>query len=165
VRPSAPSAASPAEPHAKAAPARPAAARTPARAARAPVAPAPQAAPEEDMPAEKRFALFLQAMKTSDLPAAQTQLQRLRQQMTGNSMTLLRAEAWFALASGDVAGARARYTGLLERLPGDEEASINLACWSCASSASSPRAACCMRHSRRTPTPKPSRPRWPDSAT
>ncbi len=79
------------------------------------------------MPAEKRFALFLQAMKTSDLPGAQTQLQHLRRQMTGNSMTLLRAEAWFALASGDTAGARARYTSLLERLPGDEEASINLA--------------------------------------
>jgi hypothetical protein len=69
------------------------------------------------MPAEKRFALFLQAMKTSDLPAAQTQLQRLRQQMTGNSTTLLRAEAWFALASGDVAGARARYTGLPNACP------------------------------------------------
>ncbi|MBV8619552.1 MAG: tetratricopeptide repeat protein [Curvibacter sp.] len=120
----------PADPAAKAASAAtPAAHRRPQATAVRP-RPAVAARPEvieEDKPPEQRFALFLQAMKTNDLPAAEAQLKHLREQMSPSSVTLLRAEAWYALDSGDTAGARRQYNAILERLPGDEEASINLA--------------------------------------
>ncbi|BEU94475.1 hypothetical protein ACDW_01800 [Acidovorax sp. DW039] len=104
---------------------RTAAAPKPARASRpeavtsAPVAPA--------MPVEQRYALFLASMKAGDLAAAREQLSGLQSQIPPGTMTRLRAEAWFALQSGDEPTARRSYQDMLERLPGDEEAAINLA--------------------------------------
>lgn len=79
------------------------------------------------MPVEQRYALFLASMKAGDLVAAREQLSGLQSQIPAGTMTRLRAEAWFALQSGDEATARRSYQDMLERLPGDEEAAINLA--------------------------------------
>jgi len=83
--------------------------------------------PEPEVPVEQRFGLFLQAMRAQDLPQAEQQLAGLRRQLTRGSVSLLRAEAWYAMARGDTAGAVQNYRDILERLPGDEEASINYA--------------------------------------
>jgi predicted Zn-dependent protease len=79
------------------------------------------------MPVEQRYALFLASMKAGDLAAAREQLAGLQSQIPPGTMTRLRAEAWFALQSGDEPTARRSYQDMLERLPGDEEAAINLA--------------------------------------
>ena len=42
-------------------------------------------------------------------------------------MGLLRAQAWFDLRAGRDAAAADGYRGILERMPGDEEAAVNLA--------------------------------------
>ncbi len=77
--------------------------------------------------AHQQFDAFMQAMRSNDLTVADSRLAALRQELGPNSLTLLRAESWLALAHKDLVAARRGYTALLERLPGDEEASINLA--------------------------------------
>ena len=76
---------------------------------------------------ERQYALFLQTLNANDMPAASGHLQTLQAQMQPDSLLRLRAEAWFAVRSGDNALARLRYQAVLERVPGDEGASINLA--------------------------------------
>lgn len=76
---------------------------------------------------EERFSLFLQAMQGRNNAEAERQLSSLRMQLTRSSVSLLRAEAWFASANGDSVRASREYQEIIERLPGDEEASINLA--------------------------------------
>ena len=66
-------------------------------------------------------------MRIKDMAAAQGQLVGLRRQLTRSSISLVRAEAWFAYSSGDAITARREYQEVIERMPGDEEASINLA--------------------------------------
>lgn len=77
--------------------------------------------------ARQEFDSFMQAMRSDDLSAAGTRLTALRQRLGANSLTLLRTESYFALAQKDLPAARRGYTRLLERLPGDVEAAINLA--------------------------------------
>ena len=84
-------------------------------------------APPVAIPVEQRFGLFLQAMRGNDLPTAEQHLVALRRDLPRSSVSLLRAEGWYALAQGDTDGAARHYQDILERLPGDEEASINLA--------------------------------------
>ena len=84
-------------------------------------------APPVAIPVEQRFGLFLQAMRSHDLPTAEQHLAALRRDLPRSSVSLLRAEGWYALAQGDTDGAARHYQDILERLPGDEEASINLA--------------------------------------
>ncbi|AVS95055.1 tetratricopeptide repeat protein [Paracidovorax avenae] len=79
------------------------------------------------MPVEQRFNAFLQAMRTGDLPGAGQHLAALRRELPPGSVSLLRAEGWHALAGGDAGAAARIYQDILDRLPGDEEASINLA--------------------------------------
>lgn len=79
------------------------------------------------MPVEQRFNAFLQAMRTGDMPGAGQHLAALRRDLPPGSVSLLRAEGWYALAGGDADAAARIYQDLLDRLPGDEEASINLA--------------------------------------
>lgn len=105
-----------------------AAPRASARQAAAPAQPVVRAAPPvAAMPVEQRFNLFLQAMRANDLAAAEQHLAALRRELPAGSLSLLRAEGWFALARGDADAAAATYQNILNRLPGDEEASINLA--------------------------------------
>ena len=107
--------------------------RAPSVAARKPRRPvsiksAPVVQPTADeMPIEKRYALFLQAMKANDLVVAGEQLKALQVKMPAGILSRLRAEAWFALRSGQDATARQAYRDILEQSPGDEEASVNLA--------------------------------------
>ncbi len=96
--------------------------RTTAAARPMAVAPPPAA-----MPVEQRFNAFLQAMRTGDMPGAGQHLAALRRDLPPGSVSLLRAEGWYALAGGDADAAARIYQDLLDRLPGDEEASINLA--------------------------------------
>lgn len=79
------------------------------------------------MPVEQRFNAFLQAMRAGDMTGAGEHLAALRRDLPPGSVSLLRAEGWYALASGNADAAARIYQDLLDRLPGDEEASINLA--------------------------------------
>lgn len=94
-----------------------------------PASPAAPAAPEpvEDKPVEQRFAEFMVAMNAQDWSAAQQQLDALRKRLPPQAVGLLRAQAWFDLQRGELDQARQGYQQLLERMPGDEEAAVNLA--------------------------------------
>lgn len=81
----------------------------------------------EDMPVQKRFALFLQAMKSNDMVGAGEQLKGLQNTLPAGTLSRSRAEAWFALRSGQGTTARQAYRDILVQVPGDEEASVNLA--------------------------------------
>ncbi|WP_160319374.1 tetratricopeptide repeat protein, partial [Paracidovorax avenae] len=96
-------------------------------AARAAASPAAPASAPAAMPVEQRFNAFLQAMRAGDLPGAGQHLAALRRELSPGSVSLLRAEGWYALAGGDAVAAARIYQDILDRLPGDEEASINLA--------------------------------------
>jgi tetratricopeptide (TPR) repeat protein len=84
-------------------------------------------AASDGMPPEQRFGQFLAAMRAANLPEAERHLAALRLQLRPDSVSLLRAEAWMATSRGEHAVARRKYQDVLERIPGDEEASINLA--------------------------------------
>lgn len=99
------------------------ASRLSAAAASAP-APAPVV---DDAPVELRFARFVAAMKESRTADAERELAALKERLPAGSLGLLRAQAWFDLRAGRDAAAADGYRAILERMPGDEEAAINLA--------------------------------------
>lgn len=70
---------------------------------------------------------FVKRMKAGDITQAKAELQAIQAKTPALAAVRMRAEAWYALGSGDVPGARVAYQQLLDRFPGDEEASINLA--------------------------------------
>ena len=108
---------------------RPAAPR-PARAMRAvapPVAALPPAPVVDDTPVELRFARFVAAMKNNQTADAERELAALKSRLPAGSLGLLRAQAWFDLRGGNDAAAAEQYRAILDRMPGDEEAAINLA--------------------------------------
>ena len=88
------------------------------------VAPAPAV---DDAPVELRFARFVAAMKESRTADAERELAALKERLPAGSLGLVRAQAWFDLRAGRDAAAADGYRTILERLPGDEEAAINLA--------------------------------------
>jgi predicted Zn-dependent protease len=88
-------------------------------------APEPLAPPEP--PVEQQFADLTVAMKTQNWEEAQRLLGTLRQRLPGSNIALLRAQAWTDLQQGRSAKSIEGYRELLQRLPGDEEAAINLA--------------------------------------
>lgn len=93
-----------------------------------PAAPAVATAPAvDDTPVELRFARFVAAMKESRTADAERELAALKERLPAGSLGLLRAQAWFDLRAGRDAAAADGYRAILERLPGDEEAAINLA--------------------------------------
>lgn len=100
-----------------------------ARSARpaAPVEPAPAAPAVDDTPVELRFARLVTAMREGRDSDAERELAALRERLPAGSLGLLRAQAWFDLRGGRDAAAASGYRAILERMPGDEEASINLA--------------------------------------
>lgn len=95
-----------------------------AAAAQAPVA-AQQQAPREDL--AERFDAMNRALETRDEASAKQHLQAIRSVLPENSVARQRAQAWFAYRTGDLALAQSIYRRLLERLPGDEQASATLA--------------------------------------
>ena len=113
------------------APTKPARSTSTARAARRPKAVAERVehappTPPEPSP-QQNFQAFVQAMQAKDVERANTHLNALAGQLPPSSLSLLRARAWYALETGQTAAAQDYYKSLLERLPGDEEASVNLA--------------------------------------
>lgn len=87
-------------------------------------APAPTA---EDVPVELLFARFVSAMQGGQTAQAELALAALAEKLPAGSLGLLRAQAWFALQAGRDSAAADLYRTILERLPGDEGAAINLA--------------------------------------
>lgn len=109
---------------------RPAAAPRPARATRAVAPPMVVPAPApvvDETPVELRFARFVAAMKNNQTADAERELAALKARLPAGSLGLLRAQAWFDLRAGNDASAAEQYRAILDRMPGDEEASINLA--------------------------------------
>lgn len=81
----------------------------------------------DDTPVELRFARFVVAMKEARTDDAERELVMLRERLPAGSLGLLRAQAWFDLRAGRDAAAEGGYRAILERMPGDAEAAINLA--------------------------------------
>jgi len=81
----------------------------------------------DETPVELRFARLVTAMKEGRDSDAERELAALRERLPAGSLGLLRAQAWFDLRGGRDAAAASGYRAILERMPGDEEASINLA--------------------------------------
>lgn len=123
---------------AAAAPARPAArpqatsqhrrAHTSVRRAAVPAAPTSPPGPKaDDTPVQVRFTRFVAAMRGGQTTDAERELTALKAVLPANALGLQRAQAWFDLRTGNEARAAKAYRGILERLPGDAEAAINLA--------------------------------------
>jgi len=91
------------------------------------VALAPPAPVVDDTPVELRFARFVAAMKNNQTADAERELAALKSRLPAGSLGLLRAQAWFDLRGGNDAAAAEQYRAILDRMPGDEEAAINLA--------------------------------------
>jgi hypothetical protein len=85
------------------------------------------ASPVDDTPVEARFARFVVAMKEARTEDAERELTALRARLPAGSLGLVRAQAWFDLRAGRDAPAEQGYRSILERIPGDAEAAINLA--------------------------------------
>lgn len=81
----------------------------------------------DDTPVELRFARFVAAMKSNQTADAERELAALKVRLPAGSLGLLRAQAWFDLRAGNDAAAADQYRAILDRMPGDEEAAINLA--------------------------------------
>jgi hypothetical protein len=103
--------------------------KTPVRRVRTskPVAPVEAPPPVDDTPVELRFARFVTAMKDARTDDAERELEALRARLPEGALGLVRAQAWFDLRAGRDAAAADGYRTILDRMPGDEEAAINLA--------------------------------------
>lgn len=67
------------------------------------------------------------ALEARDEALAQRHLQGIRSRLPEGSLARLRAEGWHAYRTGDAEQAQRVYRRLLEKLPGDENASLTLA--------------------------------------
>ena len=67
------------------------------------------------------------ALEARDEAQAQRHLQGIRSRLPEGSLARLRAEGWHAYRTGDAERAQRVYRRLLEKLPGDENASLTLA--------------------------------------
>lgn len=80
-----------------------------------------------ETPVELLFARFVAAMKSGQQTDAEQALAALKQQLPAGAIGLVRAQAWFDLQAGRDTAAAEGYRTILDRMPGDEEAAINLA--------------------------------------
>lgn len=91
-------------------------------------APAPIVQPVvDDTPIELIFARFVAAMKEGRGADAERALGTLKERLPPGSLGRLRAQAWYDLSAGREAAAADGYRAIIERMPADEEAAINLA--------------------------------------
>lgn len=113
----------------QAAPAQAAPRKTPVRDVRSSKPLVPVEAPKavDDTPVELLFARFVTAMKDARTDDAERELAALKARLPEGTLGLVRAQAWFDLRAGRDAAAADGYRSILERMPGDEEAAINLA--------------------------------------
>jgi predicted Zn-dependent protease len=86
-----------------------------------------QAAEPPALTGETRLVRFMEALAAGRTEQAGQELAALRQLWPAGTLGLVRAQAWYDLQTGRDAAAAHGYRTLLERLPGDEEAAINLA--------------------------------------
>lgn len=66
-------------------------------------------------------------MKSGQQADAERELTALKKYLPTEALGLIRAQAWFDLQAGRDMAAAAGYRSILDRIPGDEEAAINLA--------------------------------------
>lgn len=85
----------------------------------------PQVAVETDV--SHWVAAFREAMAQGEHRNARAALARLEAGLSPQSLTLLRMKAWYAVDSGDDAAARSAYARVLQRLPDDINAGVNVA--------------------------------------
>lgn len=83
--------------------------------------------PVEEIPLELRFTNFSAAVKDARMDDAKRELEMLAARLPAGTLGLVRAQAWFDLQAGNDAAAANGYRSVIERIPGDEEAAINLA--------------------------------------
>lgn len=86
-----------------------------------------QPAPVHDGGIAPRVAAFESAMRAGDHTSARKALDGLEASLPPRSLTLWRMQAWYALDTGDDAGARSLYQRILQRLPDDVNAALNSA--------------------------------------
>lgn len=67
------------------------------------------------------------AVADGDAGARDQALAQLQAILSADSLTLLRARAWAAHGSGDIDQAEHYYRAILQRMPDDEHAGVNLA--------------------------------------
>jgi tetratricopeptide (TPR) repeat protein len=67
------------------------------------------------------------SIREKEYERASTQIEALSRLVPAESMTLLRARAWYALAIGETGQAKQHYRLILRRIESDENAGINLA--------------------------------------
>lgn len=81
----------------------------------------------DSLTVEQHYAQLTQALGNDELERAQAHLTALESLLPAASIALLRARAWYFSKRQDTASARAIFRQILERLPGDENAGLNLA--------------------------------------
>lgn len=67
------------------------------------------------------------ALRSGDFAVGKAKLDELAALLPERSLTLLRMQAWYAHRAGDTAGAMALYGEVIQRMPQDRNAAINLA--------------------------------------
>ncbi len=85
----------------------------------------PEAVTDANVP--RWVASFRDAMAQGDHAKAKTALGSLEAGLSPQSLTLLRMQAWYAVDSGNDSTARGIYTSVLQRLPDDINAGVNVA--------------------------------------
>ncbi len=91
---------------------------------------APKTTPDGEVDAQavaRAVATLEHALRAGDLDAGRATLADLEALLPARSLTLLRMQAWFAHRADDDVEAIARYRDVLQRVPGDRNATINLA--------------------------------------
>ncbi|MBV2235231.1 MAG: tetratricopeptide repeat protein, partial [Sterolibacterium sp.] len=87
----------------------------------------PPDAIQNPLTVEQHYTRFTQALSRNELNIAQTHLNALATLLPQESISLLRARAWYFSQAQDTSSARTTYEAILKRLPGDENAGLNLA--------------------------------------
>ena len=87
----------------------------------------PEPAATAGMDVSELFDGLNRALETRDEATAARHLQAIRVRLSESSLARLRAEGWYAFRTGDFDKAQRFYRRLLEKLPGDENASLALA--------------------------------------
>ena len=91
-------------------------------------APAREAASAADpLQVRQQVAALESAIASQNREAGQAAIRGLQSLLAAESITLQRYQAWWAMSQGDDAVAYQHYAGIADRLPGDQNAGLNLA--------------------------------------
>ncbi|MFP8777628.1 tetratricopeptide repeat protein [Hydrogenophaga sp. RWCD_12] len=89
--------------------------------------PVPEPAGTAGMDVAELFDGLNRALDTRDEATASRNIQAIRVRLPESSLARMRAEGWYAFRNGDLEKAQRFYRRLLDKLPGDENASLALA--------------------------------------